>query len=230
MTPILEDLPFASGDEVLAFVNGMGGTPLIELYIVYNELAKIAPGARAHDRAQPDRQLHHLAGDAGLLDHAAQARRRDASALGRAGQHPRPCAGACSGRRRGDRLATTRSTWMQPVRGRDGRARQELDAARHGDRRRRPRDEHGPRHAARRSRSSTASERPTPAPCSRPSRWRLCRGRRGRGPAVRDAVPADGQRRWPARPSSTWPAGPRPGAAASRASRPAARPSPGTRR
>jgi len=39
--PILEDLPFASGDTVLAFVNGMGGTPLIELYIVYNELAKI---------------------------------------------------------------------------------------------------------------------------------------------------------------------------------------------
>ena len=37
--PILEDLPFSSGDEVLAFVNGMGGTPLIELYIVYGELA-----------------------------------------------------------------------------------------------------------------------------------------------------------------------------------------------
>ena len=37
-TPILDDLPFASGDRVLAFVNGMGGTPLIELYIVYNEL------------------------------------------------------------------------------------------------------------------------------------------------------------------------------------------------
>ena len=27
-----------SGDEVLAFVNGMGGTPLIELFGVYNEL------------------------------------------------------------------------------------------------------------------------------------------------------------------------------------------------
>ena len=39
--PVLEDLPFQSGDQVLAFVNGMGGTPLIELYIVYNELAKI---------------------------------------------------------------------------------------------------------------------------------------------------------------------------------------------
>jgi len=42
MTPILNDLPFGSGDRVLAFINGMGGTPLIELYIVYAEVAKIA--------------------------------------------------------------------------------------------------------------------------------------------------------------------------------------------
>jgi dihydroxyacetone kinase-like protein len=42
--PILDDLPFKSGDSVLAFVNGMGGTPLIELYVVYNELAKICGG------------------------------------------------------------------------------------------------------------------------------------------------------------------------------------------
>jgi len=39
LTPILDDLPFSSGDRVLAFVNGMGGTPLIELYIVYNKVA-----------------------------------------------------------------------------------------------------------------------------------------------------------------------------------------------
>jgi phosphoenolpyruvate---glycerone phosphotransferase subunit DhaK len=42
--PILEDLPFQSGDSVLAFVNGMGGTPLIELYLMYNELANILKG------------------------------------------------------------------------------------------------------------------------------------------------------------------------------------------
>ena len=42
MTPIIEDLPFSSGDRALAFVNGMGGTPLIELYVMYNEVAKIA--------------------------------------------------------------------------------------------------------------------------------------------------------------------------------------------
>jgi phosphoenolpyruvate---glycerone phosphotransferase subunit DhaK len=39
-TPIVEDLPFEQGDNVLAFVNGMGGTPLIELYVVYNDLKR----------------------------------------------------------------------------------------------------------------------------------------------------------------------------------------------
>jgi dihydroxyacetone kinase-like protein len=42
MEPILEDLPFRNGDEVLMFVNGLGGTPLIELYIVYRKAAEIA--------------------------------------------------------------------------------------------------------------------------------------------------------------------------------------------
>src|SRR5438128_6970557 len=35
---VVDDLPLAKGDRALAFVNGMGGTPLIELYIVFNEL------------------------------------------------------------------------------------------------------------------------------------------------------------------------------------------------
>ena len=43
-TAIVEDLPFESGDRVLAFVNGMGGTPLIELYIVYRELNRFLEG------------------------------------------------------------------------------------------------------------------------------------------------------------------------------------------
>jgi dihydroxyacetone kinase-like protein len=43
-TPILDDLPFERGDKVLVFVNGMGGTPLIELYIVYNAFKKILDG------------------------------------------------------------------------------------------------------------------------------------------------------------------------------------------
>ena len=41
MAAILDDLPFASGDSVLLFVNGMGGTPLSELYIVFRRAAQI---------------------------------------------------------------------------------------------------------------------------------------------------------------------------------------------
>ena len=44
MKKALERLDASDGDEVLAFVNGMGGTPLIELYIVYNELHKYLDG------------------------------------------------------------------------------------------------------------------------------------------------------------------------------------------
>lgn len=43
-TAVVDDLPYASGDKVLAFVNGMGGTPLIELYVVFNELNKFLKG------------------------------------------------------------------------------------------------------------------------------------------------------------------------------------------
>jgi dihydroxyacetone kinase-like protein len=37
-TAVVEDLPYESGDQVLTLVNGMGGTPMIELYVVYREL------------------------------------------------------------------------------------------------------------------------------------------------------------------------------------------------
>jgi dihydroxyacetone kinase-like protein len=43
-TPVIEDLGLKAGERVLAFINGMGGTPLIELYIVANELSKILRG------------------------------------------------------------------------------------------------------------------------------------------------------------------------------------------
>ena len=41
MEPIVSDLPYESGDEVLLFVNGMGGTPPIELYIAYRKAYQI---------------------------------------------------------------------------------------------------------------------------------------------------------------------------------------------
>jgi phosphoenolpyruvate---glycerone phosphotransferase subunit DhaK len=43
-TPIIEDLGLKAGDRVLAFVNGMGGTPLIELYVVFDALQRILHG------------------------------------------------------------------------------------------------------------------------------------------------------------------------------------------
>ena len=42
MEPIISDIPYKQGDEVLLFVNGLGGTPLIELYIVYRKAYEIA--------------------------------------------------------------------------------------------------------------------------------------------------------------------------------------------
>lgn len=42
MEPIISDLPYKAGDEVLLFVNSMGGTPLIELYVIYRKAYEIA--------------------------------------------------------------------------------------------------------------------------------------------------------------------------------------------
>jgi phosphoenolpyruvate---glycerone phosphotransferase subunit DhaK len=42
--PIVDDLGLSRGDSVLAFVNGMGGSPLIELYIAYDSVARILAG------------------------------------------------------------------------------------------------------------------------------------------------------------------------------------------
>ena len=38
---ILPDKPFESGDEVVVLISGLGSTPLLELYILYNEVEKI---------------------------------------------------------------------------------------------------------------------------------------------------------------------------------------------
>jgi phosphoenolpyruvate---glycerone phosphotransferase subunit DhaK len=50
MPHVLDDLPFERGDEVLTFVNGMGGTTLMELLIVQRSLSATLEerGLRAH--------------------------------------------------------------------------------------------------------------------------------------------------------------------------------------
>ena len=47
---IIEDLPFGKGDEVAVLVNGLGATPLMELYIVNKKVAEICTekGIRIH--------------------------------------------------------------------------------------------------------------------------------------------------------------------------------------
>jgi dihydroxyacetone kinase-like protein len=37
---VLSDRPLSEGTEVLVFVNGMGGTPLLELYLLYGEVER----------------------------------------------------------------------------------------------------------------------------------------------------------------------------------------------
>ena len=38
---VLPDLPFVENDEVVVLISGLGATPVMELYILYNEVAKI---------------------------------------------------------------------------------------------------------------------------------------------------------------------------------------------
>jgi phosphoenolpyruvate---glycerone phosphotransferase subunit DhaK len=52
LEPVLADLPFRSGDRVLAFVNGMGGTPLLELYVAMRRVAEaLAAGGYRLERS-----------------------------------------------------------------------------------------------------------------------------------------------------------------------------------
>jgi phosphoenolpyruvate---glycerone phosphotransferase subunit DhaK len=44
VSPIVSDLGLARGQSVLALVNGMGGTPLIELYVAFDSVATILAG------------------------------------------------------------------------------------------------------------------------------------------------------------------------------------------
>lgn len=38
---VLSDLPFAEGDDVVVLVSGLGATPVMELYVLYNEIEQI---------------------------------------------------------------------------------------------------------------------------------------------------------------------------------------------
>ena len=71
VTPVLDDLDFTGGDGVLAFVNGLGGTPLIELYLMYGEVARSAREGRRHRAPLARRVVHHQPRHGRLLAHPA---------------------------------------------------------------------------------------------------------------------------------------------------------------
>jgi len=43
---VIEDLPFGSGDEVAVLINGLGATPMIELYVCFRKVKQILDGRR----------------------------------------------------------------------------------------------------------------------------------------------------------------------------------------
>ena len=161
---------FSGGDGVILFVNSMGGTPLIELYVMYSEFAAILDEAGVGLPA-PGRPLRHQPRHGRLLGHAAARRRRAAAAVGPPGQHARLAEGSV-------RMAPTRrrplgrccTAWREFAR-EIGCERRNAHRSRRGHRRRRPRHQHGPRHDGGARRCGT--KRPAlpigPSRCA--SRW-----------------------------------------------------------
>ena len=96
VSPIVSDLGLARGDSVLAFVNGMGGSPLIELFVAFNSVARILGGQGIAIGRSPGGQLHHQPGDGRILGHAAPPRRRPRPLVGRAGAYRRASLGRLS--------------------------------------------------------------------------------------------------------------------------------------
>ena len=104
---IVGDLSPRSGQPVLLFVNGFGGTPAMELYLMYDAARRELDKRKLADRAQPGRQLRHIAGDGGLFDYRLRVGRGNAGAVGRASPYrsthlgvtpPRPTAVRLAGR------------------------------------------------------------------------------------------------------------------------------------
>ena len=39
LAPVIEDIPYVAGDEVAVLINGLGATPLEELYVLFRRVA-----------------------------------------------------------------------------------------------------------------------------------------------------------------------------------------------
>ena len=80
--------------EALLLVNGFGGTPMMELYLMYNAARTQIEKRGARVVRSLVGQLRHVARYGRLLDHGLHARRRARDAVGRAGRDAKPEVGA----------------------------------------------------------------------------------------------------------------------------------------
>ena len=87
ITAITADLAAPAGSEVLLLVNGFGGTPSMELYLMYDAARRLLDAQGPEGRPLAGRQLLHLARHGRLLAHGDRARRRADGLVGRAGAH-----------------------------------------------------------------------------------------------------------------------------------------------
>ena len=63
---ILPDLPFESGDEVVVLLSGLGATPVMEQYIVYEPGRRSAGRKRNQSLSILRRKLFHISGNDGV--------------------------------------------------------------------------------------------------------------------------------------------------------------------
>ena len=60
---VIYDLAPADGAELLVFTNSMGGTPLLELYVLHGEIERELRERGLRARPPARRAVHHVAGD-----------------------------------------------------------------------------------------------------------------------------------------------------------------------
>ena len=71
LSKIIADLPFGSGDEVAVMVNGLGATPLMELYIANRKVAEILAEKNIAVAKTYAGKFHDFTGDGRLFYHSA---------------------------------------------------------------------------------------------------------------------------------------------------------------
>ena len=88
---VVSDLPYQQGDDVALMINGLGGTPISELYILYGRAhQQLADRAASHVRPQLRRRVLHLAGHGRRVADAGQAGRRARRPAQRPGRDRHP--------------------------------------------------------------------------------------------------------------------------------------------